>query len=349
MCVSASGSLEAYLSAIAERSRLQEAAAATVAALAKAARSIADLVAVVPLLGGLATVVEDEVRGDCQKELDVRTNRIALDALGAAPVAIVGSEEMAEGLVLDPRQPLAVAIDPLDGSSNIETNAPIGTIFSILPTANYGGDLPRALLQPGTAQIVAGFFIYGPQTSLLVSFGEGTQLFTFDPLAGQFMCANTALTTPSETNEYAMNGSNYRHWDESIRNFMDDCLAGATGPHGVDYNTRWLGSLVAEAYRILIRGGVYLYPGDARQGYGDGRLRLLYEANPIAFLMEQADGRATDGRRRILDIRPASLHQRIPLVFGSRRAVECVARYYDLPASRGWRSPLFRHRSVLGG
>ncbi len=340
--------LEDHLASIAVSAEARD-AVAVVLAIAGAGRRIASLVAVGPLLGGLHDVLDDKVRGDSQKQLDMQTNEMVIEALRQAPVAVVGSEELADGLVLDPAESLAVAIDPLDGSSNIETNASIGTIFSILSAASFADDLPRALLQTGAHQIAAGFLIYGPQTSLLVSFGDGTQLFIFDRERGHFFLANARMSVPLHTSEYAINGSNYRHWDEAIRHFVDDCLAGESGPHGVDYNTRWIASMVAEAYRILVRGGVYLYPGDVRPGYGEGRLRLVYEANPIALLIEQAGGAATDGTRRILDIKPRTLHQRVPLVFGSRHAVETVAHYYDHPTAMGSRSPLFRTRSVLGG
>src|SRR5579862_1724987 len=340
--------LERHIEEIGSNDPILAAAGEAVLAIAAAGRHIAVLVAAGPLAGPLAAVRIDSVRGDIQKELDLKTNDLLLTVLREAPVAAVGSEELEDAELLDVTAPVAVAIDPLDGSSNIDTNAPIGTVFSILPTAGFEHDPAAALLQPGRAQLAAGFLLYGPQTSLIVSFGRGTQLFTLDWGRDAYVSTGEMLEIPAETKEYAINGSNYRHWEEPIRRYVDDCVSGAAGPRGDNYNTRWIASMVAEAYRILVRGGIYLYPADQRSSYVEGRLRLIYEANPIAFLVEQAGGRATDGQRRILDIEPKGLHQRVPLVFGSRREVEHVARYYDQPDGRGERSPLFSHSTVFG-
>jgi len=267
-----------------------------------------------------------------------------VDALRAAPVAVIGSEELDAPLSAAAAAPIAVAIDPLDGSDNIDTGVPVGTIFAVLPRA---GDAAGGLLQPGTAQIAAGYFMYGSRTLLALTFGSGTQVFTLDPDCGAFVLTSAAVEIPRETREYAINGSNHRHWDEAVRLYVADCQKGASGPHGTDFNTRWNASLVAEATRILTRGGIYLYPADARPNYRQGRLRLTYEANPIAFLVEQAGGGASDGRSRILDLVPAALHQRVPLVFGSRREVERIARYYAAPQDTGETSPLFGRRSLF--
>ncbi|PWR23127.1 class 1 fructose-bisphosphatase [Zavarzinia compransoris] len=337
--------LEHYLDDYAGKDNQQAAAvAATVLALAGAGRQLAALVALGPLAGAMAALRCGERFGDSQKELDLRSHDLVVEHLAAAPVAIVGSEEADEALVLDAAAPLAVAVDPLDGSSNIETNAPIGTIFSIYPV---GEALDRALLQPGSAQLAAGLIIYGPQTLLVLTVGRGTSVFVLDPRSGDFALATAAAAVPARTREYAINASNQRHWDGAIKRYIGDCQKGAEGPRGLDFNTRWVASMVADAYRILVRGGIYLYPGDDRAGYREGRLRLVYEANPIAFLMEQAGGAATDGRGRILDIAPRTLHQRVPLVFGSADEVAHVARYHSDAFAGGDDSPLFGDRSLF--
>ena len=283
--------------------------------------------------------------GDVQKAFDVLANTILHDALAAAPVAVLASEEDDAPVVLNPNATLAVAIDPLDGSSNIDTNAPIGTIFTILPADLAQGPPERSFLCSGHAQLAAGFLIYGPHTALVLTLGYGTQIFTLDPAEGCFITRGNAVSVPRETREYAINASNYRHWDKPIQRYIGDCLLGAAGPRGADFNTRWIASMVAEAYRILIRGGIYLYPGDARETYRDGRLRLLYEAFPIAFLIEQAGGAATDGRRHILDLVPEAIHQRIPLVFGAAAEVERIIELFRAPNTD--RSPLFGQRGLF--
>lgn len=316
--------------------------ASAVLALTGAGIRISELLAAGPLAGALAAVRGHHADGDSQKELDVIADDMLREALRAAPVALFGSEEAEDVVTLDPAGTLAVAVDPLDGSSNIDSNMTVGTIFSILPFV--GAD---SLLQPGSAQLAAGFLVYGPQTALVLTVGAGTQIFILDRASGDFLLAvEQALVLP-DTTEYAINGSNLRHWDVAMRCYVEDCQAGAEGPRGKDFNTRWVASMVADVFRILVRGGVYLYPGDARRGYGQGRLRLVYEANPVAFLMEQAQGAATDGRGSILDLIPAHLHQRVPLIFGSRTEVERITRYHLDAAAMPERSPLFGRRGLL--
>jgi fructose-1,6-bisphosphatase I len=336
--------LDRYL----DRSTAKTAAAGlTVRAIVDAGRVIADLVAAGPLAGNLAAV-RSAAREDVQKELDVMANDLIIEALRDAPVAVIASEEMEDPVIVDPGASIAVAVDPLDGSSNIDTNAPIGTIFSILSSSPGTKANPAApYLRSGALQIAAGYLLYGSHTTLIVTFGEGTQIFTLDRARGEFLMTTERAAITSATREYAINGSNYRHWNDGIRCYVDDCLQGAAGPRAVDFNTRWIASLVAEAYRILVRGGIYLYPEDARPGYGEGRLRLVYEANPIAWLIEQAGGAATDGCRRILDLVPTSLHQRVPLVFGSREEVERVRHYCTDPHRQRERSPLFGQRNLF--
>ena len=281
--------------------------------------------------------------GDLPTGLDLHADRLFRDAMRQAPVACYASEEAREPLALRPGARLAVAIDPLDGSSNIEIGATIGTIFSILPAAAGDADPAAPFRQPGRSQLAAGFFLYGPQLVLVLTVGAGTQAFRFSQRG--FLRTGDAFAIPARTQEFAINASNYRHWADPVRSYVDDCLDGAKGPREKDFNMRWTASLVAEAYRILVRGGVFLYPGDARPGYRQGRLRLLYEASPIAFLIEQAGGAATDTVAPILDLAPRSLHARTPLVFGAAREVARVARYHADPAAE--RSPLFGRRGLF--
>ena len=325
------------------------AVATTVVVLARACADIARLVAAGPLAGSLgASRGADNGGGDVQKELDVICDTMIAEALRGAPVAALASEEADHPVVLDPEGSLLVAVDPLDGSSNIDTNVSVGTIFSIRPRAE-GVDpaSDAAFMRPGKEQLAAGYVVYGPHVAMVLTFGEGTELYVLDPERRKFILSEPALQVPPEAREFAINMSNYRHWNERIRTYVDDLVAGKDGPREVDYNMRWIASMVAEAHRIFVRGGVYLYPGDARKGYATGRLRLVYEAAPIGFLMEQAGGRASDGLTSVMEIVPEKLHQRVPLVFGSRVKVERVERY--LASDLGWtdKSPLFSRRGLL--
>ena len=319
--------------------------ATTLLAVSRACTRIADLIA-----GGaadsLGATVGDNTGGDAQKLLDVRANEIIRAALAAAPVAALASEEMDDVLPLDRAGRVAVAIDPLDGSSNIATNGAIGTIFSILPAHSDADPEFSAFFATGRMQLAAGFVLYGAQTVLVFSLGTGTYLAQLNPAEGAPKIIGGPVHLPAGCREFAINASNHRFWEPGIRAYIDDCLTGAEGPRGGDYNMRWNASLVAEAYRILGRGGVFLYPRDARKGYHDGRLRLVYEANPIAFLVEQAGGAAPDGVSAILDLVPTSLHQRIPLVFGARDEVERVAQYQRRMTDLEPVAPLFNRRSL---
>ncbi len=282
--------------------------------------------------------------GDVQKRLDAISDEILLEGIRQSPAAAYFSEEQDDALVLDPNGRVIVAVDPLDGSSNIDTNMSIGTIFSLMPVKD--GD-PTRIDQPGTAQLASGFVIYGPRTAMVMTLGTGTHIFAFDPDTRSFVETVGRAGIPRGNREYAINSSNYRHWDEHVRAFIDDCVDGSEGPMARDFNMRWGASLVADAYRIFQRGGVFLYPADARKNYSKGRLRLVYEAFPIAFIAEQAGGAATTGRTRILDLVPDGVHQRTPLVFGSTDHVEHIREYYDDPSPAGNRSPLFGQRGLL--
>jgi fructose-1,6-bisphosphatase I len=333
-----------YLERWAKADMLRVDVAAAVEAIAGASFAVADLVARAPLISARGAGGVNSA-GDAQTVVDVVADRLFLDALRTVRVAAVASEEQAEPVALRADSTIAVTLDPLDGSSNLETNLSVGTIFGIMPTA--GADTTDAIFrQPGDRQLAAGFVVYGPQTSLVLSLRDGVDIFVRDRRAGFVLARRNALI-PSGKREYAINGSNRRHWNEPVRQYIDDCVAGKEGPRGADFNTRWIASLVAEAYRILARGGIFLYPADARAGYQNGRLRLVYEANPIALLVEQAAGAATDGRRRILDVEPGSVHERVPLVFGAADEVERLAAYHSDRLALGERSPLFGRRGLF--
>jgi fructose-1,6-bisphosphatase I len=340
-------SLDVYLGAWAKSDAVRQPVAATVAALADACKDIAALIAAGPLEGQFSQLRNDKAGGDFQTELDILANAHLIDALRTAPVAAVASEELDVPVALNPDAPILVALDPLDGSSNIDTNVSVGTIFSLLPTPPSGGNEPAAFLRPGREQVAAGYVLYGPQTALVLTLGEGTDMFTLDRKRGIFVRTRAQMRVPSTSKEFAINASNYRHWSASVRVWFDDCIAGSEGPRGRDFNMRWIASMVAEAHRILTRGGVYIYPGDAREGYHSGRLRLVYEGNPIAFLMEQAGAAASTGSERILERTPRILHERVPLIFGSREEVEWLERHHIEPHLVGEQSPLFGRRGLF--
>ena len=283
-----------------------------------------------------------------QKELDVRANDILVDELQAAPVAWVASEELEEPMAIRQGAPLYVVVDPLDGSSNIDTNVSVGTIFSVMPMrCNEEGSDTDCFLQKGTRQLAAGYVIYGPQTALVLTLGDGTHIFTLNPDTGEFCLTRANVRIPEATNEFAINSSNFRRWDGHVKAYIDDCFEGAEGPHGKNYNTRWIASLVAECHRIMVRGGIFLYPADRREAYHSGRLRLAYECNPIAFLVEQAGGAASTGEQRILEIEPTGIHQRAPLIFGSLHEVELINHYYAEVHPSHERSQLFGDRGLF--
>lgn len=338
-------SLEEFATLWARQHPERPAAARTLIALSQATIRIAHLITgATP--DELARVVGGNAGGDTQKWLDVRTNEIVLEALADAPVAALASEEADDVIPLDPAGKVVVAIDPLDGSSNIDANTALGTIFSILPARADSDPDFAPFAAPGRMQVGAGFTIYGPQTSLVFTLGAGTHAAQLDPDSGTFRMTRTDIRIPAGCREFAINASNRRFWGPGIRAFIEDCLAGKEGPRGADYNMRWNASVVAEAYRILARGGVFLYPRDGRKGYAEGRLRLLYEANPLAFLMEQAGGAATNGIDPILDLVPRALHQRTPLVFGAADEVARVSQYKRRMNEVAEPAPLFNRRGL---
>lgn len=294
-------------------------------ALCAVSVDVAGVIARGPLGQSLGNLVGENSDGDGQKALDVLCDEMFAAELAKTDVRFYASEEQETVVTLNPNGKYALAIDPLDGSSNIDVNVSIGTIFSIFDTKE--GD-EESFLRPASEQLAGGYVVYGPQTSLVVTFGKGTLMFVLDPADKVFKLVDDKLTIPATCKEFAINASNYRHWKTPVRAYIDDCLAGKDGPQGKDFNMRWVGSLVAETHRILSRGGVFLYPGDARKGYDTGRLRMIYECAPIAFLIEQAGGLATDGATPIKDLQADHLHARIPLVFGSAEEVTRIAAYH---------------------
>lgn len=297
-------------------------------ALCKVGATLSNTIQRGPLGGALGAEVGANTGGDTQKALDVMADEAFAERLKSAQVRWYASEEQDSVVELDPKGRFALAIDPLDGSSNIDVNVSIGTIFSIFEAKD---DPDASFLRPANEQIGAGYIIYGPQTMLVCTFGQGTQEYILDPDSAQFVLIAERVVVPDTANEFAINASNYRHWSKPIRAYIDDCIAGEEGPRASNFNMRWVASLVAETHRIITRGGVFLYPGDSRKGYEKGRLRMVYECAPIAFVIEQAGGSATDAQDPILSKTAEKLHARTPFVFGSTDKVSRVAAYHDLP------------------
>ena len=288
-------------------------------------------------LGGessiLGTAGSENVQGEVQKKLDIIANEVLIEANEwGGHLAAMASEEMDSIYVVPNRYPQGeylLMFDPLDGSSNIDVNVSIGTIFSVLkkPEGDHGVQ-ESDFLQRGSNQVAAGYCVYGPQTTLVLTVGDGVAVFTLDREQGSFTLTEENLKIPHDTQEFAINMSNLRHWDEPVKRYIDECLQGKEGPRGKNFNMRWVGSMVADVHRILTRGGVFLYPWDKREPEKAGKLRLMYEANPMGWLIEQAGGAATNGRQRILDIQPTKLHQRVSVILGSKNEVEHMSAHY---------------------
>jgi len=342
-------SLIAYLTAWAASApdaAERAAVAKCVGVLAEAGAAIAEAILRGPLQGSLgAEIGVANADGDKQRALDVLADQKIVTALKSADVAYYASEEEEAILTLNAGGALAVAVDPLDGSSNIDANISVGTIFSVFPAS--AGGATESFFRPGREQLAGGYIVYGPHVALVFTLGAGVAHFVLDPADKVFKLVADGVRIAPSTREYAINASNYRHWIPPIRTFVDDCVAGAQGPHGKDFNMRWVASLVAETHRIFVRGGVFLYPADERKGYEQGRLRLLYEANPIAFVVEQAGGGAIDGFNRILDKQASTLHQRTPLIFGSAEKVNRINSYYTDVHFERTPSPLFGQRGLF--
>ncbi len=288
------------------------------------------------LIGVLGSAESENVQGETQKKLDIITNEVFLKSNEwAGHLSAMASEEMDDIYPIPenyPRGKYMVVFDPLDGSSNTDVNVSVGTIFSILRCPGEGQNpTEKAFLQPGTQQVAAGYALYGPSTMLVLTTGNGVNGFTLDQDIGEFILTHRNLTIPSDTQEFAINMSNMRHWEQPVRQYVEECLAGHEGQRDKDFNMRWIASMVAEVHRILTRGGVFMYPMDAKmQSKGlEGKLRLLYEANPMSMIIEQAGGKSITGRERILELQPKTLHQRVPVILGSANEVERLMRYHE--------------------
>ncbi len=301
--------------------------------VARACKSISQAVNKGALGGVLGTAGSENVQGEMQKKLDIIANEVLIEANEwGGHLAAMASEEMDSIYVVPNRYPQGeylLLFDPLDGSSNIDVNVSIGTIFSVLKKPEgHEGVSEKDFLQAGSQQVAAGYCVYGPQTTLVLTVGDGVAMFTLDREQGSFVLTEENVQIPPDTKEFAINMSNMRHWDEPVKRYIDECLQGKEGPRGKDFNMRWIASMVADVHRILTRGGVFMYPWDKREPEKAGKLRLMYEANPMSWLIEQAGGAATNARQRILDIQPGKLHERVSVVLGSRNEVERITSYH---------------------
>ncbi|CAN7165917.1 class 1 fructose-bisphosphatase [Caballeronia sp. LjRoot29] len=301
--------------------------------IARACKQIGYQVSKGALGEALGTAGSENVQGEVQKKLDILSNEILLEANEwGGNLAAMASEEMEKIFPIPNRYPKGnylLTFDPLDGSSNIDVNVSIGTIFSVLRCPDGMEPSEQAFMQPGSAQVAAGYAVYGPQTVFVLTTGYGVNCFTLDRELGSWVLTQSNMQIPADTREYAINASNSRHWYEPVQKYVNELIEGKDGPRKEDFNMRWIASMVADVHRILSRGGVFMYPADKRTPDRPGKLRLLYEANPMAFIVEQAGGAATDGEQRILDIVPTNLHQRVPVFLGSKNEVERVTRYHS--------------------
>jgi fructose-1,6-bisphosphatase I len=284
------------------------------------------------LIGVLGSAESENVQGEVQKKLDIITNDIMVNALNwTGHLAGMASEEIDDFIPIPAQYPKGkylVLFDPLDGSSNIDVNLAVGTIFSILRCREGTDPELEDFLRKGTEQICAGFVLYGPSTMMVLTTGHGVNAFTLDQDIGEFILTHPNMRIPEETSEFAINMSNQRFWEAPVQRYIDECLQGKEGPREKNFNMRWIASLVADVYRILTRGGVFLYPYDLRDPNKPNKLRIMYEANPMAFIIEQAGGACSTGRERILDIKPTGIHQRVPVILGSKNEVERILSYH---------------------
>jgi fructose-1,6-bisphosphatase I len=298
-----------------------------------ACKEISHLVNRGNLVGVLGSTESENVQGEVQKKLDVITNDIMVNALNwTGHLAGMASEEVDDIIAIPAQYPKGkylALFDPLDGSSNIDVNLTVGTIFSILRCREGVDPVVEDFLRKGSEQVCAGFVLYGPSTMMVLTTGHGVNGFTLDQDIGEFILTHPSMKIPEETSEFAINMSNQRFWEPPVKRYIEECLQGTEGPREKNFNMRWIASLVAEVYRILTRGGVFLYPYDLRDLSKSGRLRIMYEANPMAFIIEQAGGACSTGRERILDIKPSHIHQRVPLILGSKREVERIVAYHE--------------------
>lgn len=328
--------LSDYIKSECERLDADEDFAGVITDIASACAEISRLVRHGRLAGNLAAVRGTNVQDEDQKELDVVSNEILIEhADRGGHLLAVASEEMDDSLIFsestqsgDPRGRYLLMFDPLDGSTNIEVNGPVGTIFSVLKAPQEGTGANEDFLQPGVNQLSAGYVLYGISTEMVITFGNGVAVFTLDPDDGAFKMTNADLKIAGDTSEFAINTSNQRYWEAPVQRYIAECLAGKDGPRGRDFNMRWVGAMVADVHRILSRSGVFTYPIDEKVRAKGGRLRLIYEANPTAMVMEQAGGLASTGHQRILEIMPEGLHQRVPVLMGSKNEVQRLIDYH---------------------
>ena len=316
-----------------EKGHIQPPLRLLIEVVARACKRISQAVNKGALGGVLGGADSENVQGETQKKLDIIANEVLIEANEwGGHLAAMASEEMDSIYLVPNRYPKGeylLLFDPLDGSSNIDVNVSIGTIFSVLkkPEGDRGieeGDF----LQPGHQQVAAGYCVYGPQTTLVLTVGDGVAMFTLDREQGSFVLTADNMRIPADTQEFAINMSNQRHWDEPVKRYIDECLQGKEGPRGKDFNMRWVASMVTDVHRIMTRGGIFMYPWDKREPNKPGKLRLLYEANPMAWLVEQAGGATTNGTQRMLDVPATKLHQRVPVFLGSKNEVERVTSYH---------------------
>jgi len=302
--------------------------------VARACKGISHAVNKGALGGVLGSAGSANVQGEVQKKLDIIANDVLIEANEwGGHLAAMASEEMDTIHAVPNRYPQGeylLLFDPLDGSSNIDVNVSIGTIFSVLKKADASTAVSESdFLQAGTRQVAAGYCVYGPQTTLVLTVGDGVAMFTLDREQGSFVLTQEDVQIPADTQEFAINMSNMRHWAAPVKRYVDECLQGKEGPRGKDFNMRWVASMVADVHRILTRGGIFLYPWDKREPGKAGKLRLMYEANPMSWLVEQAGGASSNGSVRIMEIEPAQLHQRVSVILGSRHEVERAVRYHQ--------------------
>lgn len=328
--MSAPVTLSQHLCEAAQAGHLDPALVDVMEPIGAACREIAAALARGALAGVLGAAESANASGETQKKLDVLANDAFMRTLSATGVVSGLASEELDGTCAVPGASggYLVVLDPLDGSSNIDVNVSVGSIFSVLRAPDGAAPAQADFLQPGTAQVLAGFAVYGPATVLVLSFGRGVQGFTLDPDSGQFRLTAADIRIPERTSEYAINASNQRWWQPPMQRYIAECMAGRDGPRGRDFNMRWVGSMVADVYRLLTRGGIFMYPRDTRDPAKPGKLRLMYEANPIGYVVEQAGGAASTGYERILDLQPEKIHQRVAVIMGSKEEVDVVTAYH---------------------
>jgi len=328
--------------------------AALLVDIAAAVKAISAMTAKGELGGVLGSLDSTNVQGETQKKLDVMSNTAFINTFSMGGlVAGLASEENDDPVEIDPQDGtgrfLAI-FDPLDGSSNIDVNVSVGSIFSVLRAPQGRSPTTEDFLRPGRQQLAAGYAIYGPSTMFVLTVGKGTHDFTLDREVGNFILTHPHMEVPAETSEFAINASNERFWEPPVQRYVTECKNGKTDVRGRDFNMRWIASMVADIHRILMRGGVFMYPRDTKDKSKPGRLRLMYEANPMSFVIEQAGGIGSTGRHRIMDLQPSEIHQRVPVIIGSRNEVERIERYhleYDRGEDEQYKSPLFQERSLF--